>query len=67
MPAQFENGEKCDGLPFYKKTANFAPEDFENGRFWKRNSNRHILEKASCGHLKMMKTEHFSTFLERDW
>ena len=27
----------------------------------------HFLETAWCEHPKMMKTEHFSTLLERDW
>ena len=51
-----------DRPPVHMKTAHFLPADFENGRFRKRNSNRHIFEMASCKHLKMTKTEHFSRF-----
>ena len=49
-----------DRPPVHTKTAHFLPADFENGRFSKRNSNRHILETASCKHLKMVKIRTFS-------
>ena len=52
--------------PIHTKTAHFLLANFENGRFGKRNSNRHILETASCEYSKMIKAEHFSTLLERD-
>ena len=68
MPAHFEDGENVmDRPPVHTKTAHFLPADFENGRFWKQNSNEHIFETASCEQSKMMKTEHLSTLLERDW
>ena len=67
MPAHFENGENSTDRPaVHTKTAHFLPADFENGRFRKRNYNRHILEMVSCKQLKMMKREHSQTLLERD-
>ena len=37
----------------HKRTeTHITPAHFENGRFSKLNSNRHILETASCKHLK---------------
>ena len=52
----------ADKPPVHTKTAYYLPADFENGRFWKRNSNRHILETASCEHSKMIKKNIFQCF-----
>ena len=53
MPVHFENREKYDGSKIWASVrtipAHFLPADFENGRFWKRNSNRHILKTTSAG------------------
>ena len=66
IPAHFENGENItDRSPVHTKTAHFLPLDFENSRFCKWNSNRHILKTALVEHSKMMKTEHFSTTSKR--
>ena len=68
MLAHLENAEKYDGYappPFHTKTAHFLRPDFENGRFWRRNSNHHILETVSGEFSKMMKTNISRRFLNK--
>ena len=50
-----------DRPPVHTKIANFLLANFENGRFWKRNSNWQNLKEAASKHSSMMKTERFST------
>ena len=50
----------------HTKLAHFGNGEIGNGRFWKRNSDRHILEMALCEHLQMVETEYHSTLLKRD-
>ena len=63
MPAHFENGQNMTNRPpVHMKKGHFLSADFENGRVWKLNSNRQMLETASCEPSKMTKPKHFDAF-----
>ena len=51
-----------DRPPVHMKAAHFFPADFQNGRVWKRDTRRHMLETASCEPSKMTKTKHVDAY-----